>query len=150
MTDRIGTLVMLERLARHALEAEARELAALRAHVSQLQRNRADLLGKLKSEARVVILEAAPYVGSYIRAIRNEVAYIDRAIAKAQPRLDTLEAAMAEQFREIKTINLALDRARKQQQQARDHREAAETDMLTLIRLKRVDSRTHSATHRMT
>lgn len=137
MTDRIRMLAILERLRRHEMESEARELAALRSHVVALQHNRAELLDRLRREARIITLEAAPYVGSYIRAVRNEIAHIDRALAKARPHLDALEAAMAERFREKETITLALNRAREHAKQARDRREAAENDALTLMRLVR-------------
>lgn len=134
MTDRIRTLAVLERLRTHEMEGEARELAALRAHIARLQRARADLLDRLKNEARIITLEAAPYVGAYIRAVRNEVVQIDRALAKVSPRVDALEVAMVERFREKETITLALNRARKREHQARVRRETAETDALTLMR----------------
>lgn len=134
MTGHIRTLAILERLRRHEMASDARELAAQRVHVAELLRARASLLERLKNEARIITLEAAPYVGAYIRAIRNEVARIDRALAKATPRLDALEAVMAERFREKETITLALNRAQDEQKHERSRREALESDALTLIR----------------
>ncbi len=134
MTDRVRTLALLERLRRHEMMSEAGELAALRAQIAELERKRSDLLNRLRTEARIVSLEAAPYVGAYIRAIRHEVAQIDRALEKAAPRLEALEQEMAERFREIATIKLASERTQKELRQAHEAREALEADAQTLIR----------------
>lgn len=134
MTSRIRTLAVLERLRRNDMEEEARELAALRAHILQLNQNRTDLLDRLQAEARIMTLEAAPYVGAYIRSVRREVAQIDLALSKAAPRAETLEAEMAECFRDVKTLSLALDRATEQEQFEINRRESAEADEQALLR----------------
>ncbi len=134
MTDRLHTLSLLERLRRHEMAAEARELATLRAHVAVLERTRSDLLGRLKTEALTVTLESAPYIGSYIRAIRNEVAQIEKALEKVAPRIAALEQTVLDQFREISTIRLALDQTTRRIRQIRDDRESKEADALTLLR----------------
>ncbi|MDP5348762.1 MAG: hypothetical protein NWQ32_10265 [Paracoccaceae bacterium] len=134
MTDRLRTLSLLERLRQHDMAAEARELATLRAHVAVLERTRSDLLMRLKTEALTVTLESAPYVGSYIRAIRNEVAQIEKALEKVAPRIAALEQTVLDQFREISTIRLALDQTKRRIRQMRDEREAREADALTLMR----------------
>ena len=120
MTDRLHTLSLLERLRRHEMAAEARELATLRAHVAVLERTRSDLLGRLKTEALTVTLESAPYIGSYIRAIRNEVAQIEKALEKVAPRIAALEQTVLDQFREISTIRLALNQTTRRIRQIRD------------------------------
>lgn len=134
MTDRLHTLSLLERLRRHEMAAEARELATLRAHVAVLERTRSDLLGRLKTEALTVTLESAPYIGSYIRAIRNEVAQIEKALEKVAPRIAALEQTVLDQFREISTIRLALNQTTRRIRQIRDERESKEADALTLMR----------------
>ena len=134
MTDRLHTLSLLERLRRHEMAAEARELATLRAHVAVLERTRSDLLGRLKTEALTVTLESAPYIGSYIRAIRNEVAQIEKALEKVAPRIAALEQTVLDQFREISTIRLALKQTTRRIRQIRDERESKEADALTLMR----------------
>ena len=134
MTDRIRTLVVLERLRRHAMESGARELAATRAHISTLQADRADLLEHLKNEARLITPEAAPYLGAYLRSVRSEVALIERAEANATPRGDELDAAMVERFRQKETVTLALNRAREEECLDRSRREAAANDALILMR----------------
>lgn len=136
MTDRLRTLSLLERLKQQEMAAEARELAALRAHVATLEGSRADLLAHLKNDARTITLESAPYVGSYIRAIRNEVAQIDNALAKVAPRIEALEQTVLDQFREVSTIRLALDQTRQRVRQMREAHEAREADALTLMRWK--------------
>ncbi|MFO8126296.1 flagellar export protein FliJ [Yoonia sp.] len=138
MTDRIRTLAVLEKLRRNDMESEVRELAALRAHIQRLRDNRSNLLNRLRTEARIITLEAAPYVGSYIRSVRGEIAQIDLALSKALPRADVLEAAMAECFCEVKTLSLALERATTQARQDSDRLASAEADELALLRWRPV------------
>lgn len=114
--------------------ADAHELATIRGHFAQLNDTRNLMLEELKHEAHLVSLEVAPYVGAYIRAVRNEVAQIDKALAQIMPRLEALEATVAEKFRDIKTISLARERAERHQQHIKDKKEVAENDMLSLMR----------------
>ncbi|MGY6704299.1 flagellar FliJ family protein [Roseinatronobacter sp.] len=133
-SKRIKTLTVLERLRRHEMLADAHELATIRSHVAQLNDTRNRMLEELKREAHLVSLEAAAYVGAYIRAVRNEIVQIDKALAQIMPRLDALEAIVADKFRNIKTISLARERAEKHQQHITDKKETAENDMLSLMR----------------
>lgn len=137
MTDRLRTLSVLERLRRHEMALEARELGIMRAHVAHLDTARRELLDKMRTEARIVTIEAAPYVGAYLRAVRNEDAQIDRALAKAAPRVAALEASVLTQFRNVATIRLALAQAKAATKANRAQREAVQTDAQTLIRWTR-------------
>ncbi len=141
MTSRMRTLTILERLKRHEMAHEMRELAALRAQIATLERTRTDLLERLQTEARIITLETAPYVGSYIRSVRNEAAQIDRTLAKTAPRAEALETAMIELFREAETLKLARTRASQAAREDRARREAAEADSLTLMRWPRDSDR---------
>ena len=137
MTDRLRTLTLLERLRRHEMAAEARELGDLRAHVATLEGTRDLLLDKMRTEARIVTLETAPYVGAYIRAVRSEEAQINRAVTRAAPRIAELENAMLERFRALATVRQALDQARRTLHMARSAKEASASDEHTLIRWAR-------------
>ncbi|MGY6695980.1 MAG: flagellar export protein FliJ [Roseinatronobacter sp.] len=134
MSARIRTLAILERLKRHEMAHEMRELAALRAQIASLERTRATLLERLQTEARIITLETAPYVGSYIRSVRNEAAQIDRTLSKTTPKVEALETVMIELFREVETIKLARTRAAQTAREDRARREASEADSLTLMR----------------
>lgn len=121
--------------------AEARELSDLRSHVAMLEKTRVTLLEKLRTEARIVTLESAPYVGAYIRAVRNEEAQINRAVAKVSPRIEELESAMLVRFRELATIRLARDRTQHEIQNARERKDKIQTDEQTLVRWLRARRR---------
>lgn len=137
MTDRLRTLTLLERLRRHEMAEEARELGIMRSHVAKLEETRATLLEKMQTEARIVTLESAPYVGAYIRAVRNEEAQLDRALATAAPRVAELEAAVLAQFRKVATLRLALAKTKAAARQDLAWREAVQSDAQTLIRWTR-------------
>lgn len=137
MADRRRALAVLERLRRHEMEEEARALAALRAEVVRLKGEGADLRRRLRDEARIVTIEAAPYVGAYLRAIRAEAARVDAALARAAPRVAALEEALSARFRDLRTVSLALDRARAADRAERAGREAAEAASVALARWAR-------------
>lgn len=134
MTDRVHTLTLLERLRRHEMAAEAGELATLRAQVATWENTRATLQERLNTEARIISIESAPYVGAFIRGIRNEEAQIDRDMAKVAPRVQELEIALAEQFRALATIRLALGEARNVLREAQAQREIKDTEEQALLR----------------
>lgn len=134
MTDWINTFALLERLCRHEMMAEARESVEMRSQVATLEATRANLLDKLRTEARIVRLEATPYVGAYIRSIRNEEAQINRTLAKSAPRIEEHETAMLERFRELATVRLAFDHSQTQARTARNWRESSQSDEQILLR----------------
>lgn len=134
MTDRVHTLTLLERLRRHEMAAEAGELATLRAQVATWENTRNALLERLHTEARIISIESAPYVGAFIRGIRNEEAQIDRDLVKIAPRVQELEVALAEQFRELATIRLALDKTRQLLREAQERRETEDAEEQVLLR----------------
>lgn len=134
MTDRVRTLTLLERLRRHEMAAEAGELATLRAQVATWETTRDALLERLHTEARIISIESAPYVGAFIRGIRKEEAQISRDLAKTAPRVQELETALAEQFRELATIRLALDKTRAVLREARAQRETKDAEEQALLR----------------
>lgn len=137
MADRLRALAVLERLRRHEMEAQARELAVLRAQVARLESDRADLLRRLQDEACIVAIEAAPYVGAYIRSVRSEVARLDAALAHAAPEVAAQEEALSARFRDLRTVALALSRTREAAMEAQDRCDAAETDALSITRWSR-------------
>lgn len=134
MSGRFRTLSVLERLRRHEMENDARRLAGLRAHVAELERNRDDLLSRLTTEARFTTIDTAPYVGSYIRAVRSEIAQTERSMIKASLGIEALESAVAQMFREMKSVTLALEGARCRHRQSQRRQEQIDADDLSLIR----------------
>ncbi len=137
MTDRLRTLALLERLGRHEMALEARELGVMRAHVAKLEENSRNLREKLRTEAHIVTLEAAPYVGAFIRSVRAEEAETERAMARAAPRVAELEAAVLARFRNVATLRLALDQTKTKARAEQARRDALNTDTQTLFRWTR-------------
>lgn len=133
MTGRIHTLTLLERLRRNEMVNEVRELAALRAQVDSLNRACTELLETLQTEARIVTIEAAPYVGAYIRAIRDEVARKERAAAQHAPRIAELEHSMLDRFREVATVRMAIEKTRSRARTADAVRVSGETNEQALL-----------------
>ncbi|WP_212522744.1 flagellar FliJ family protein [Actibacterium sp. MT2.3-13A] len=134
---RIAALALLERLRRHEIEEQARELGALRARIAELERQREALRERLRRDAHVSTIEAAPYLGDFIRSIRREIAVLEAEIARFSPRMDELEAIMQGRFAELKTYETV--RLEKEWEMLRQlqRREAAELEELALQRWAR-------------
>ena len=134
---RIAALSLLERLSRHEIEEKAREFAALRARMAELEHERNGLLESLRRDAHVTTIEAAPYLGNYLRSVRAQAAQLEAGIAQLAPRAEQLEAFMRDKFGEMKTyetvrLSKELDLRRQQHR-----REAAEIEELVLQRWER-------------
>lgn len=127
---RTAALLLMERLKRHDIESDARELGRLRAESARLDRQKEELLDRLHGESRSDDPALAAYLGNFIRSVRSEILRIEREKARIEPDLTRLEDRVAEAFREMKTYESvrlsaqaeALEEARRQEDAA-----AAET-----------------------
>ena len=134
---RIAALDLLERLRRHEIESDTRQLGRLRADAAQLARQRSDLLDKLSTEARADDPALLGYVGDFIRSVRSEIDRVRQREARIEPELDKLETRVAEAFREIKTYEiLRLDALAKRAEEARA-KDDAEAEEIAIIRWQR-------------
>ncbi len=127
-------LALLERLSKHEIEGAATELGQLRARIAELERRRDQMHDDLAREAHIVSIEAAPYVGSYIRAVRAEIGAAEAARAKLTPRETVLEERVREGFREMKTFAAVAAREAARQRAAQQARETAEMEEQLLLR----------------
>ncbi|MGC9370083.1 MAG: flagellar FliJ family protein [Paracoccaceae bacterium] len=134
---RIAALALLERISRHEIEEKTREFAALRARMAGLERERDRLLGSLREDAHVTTIEAAPYLGDYIRSVRAQAAQMEAEIAQLSPRAEQLETFMREKFGEMKTYETVRLSKELGLRHERVRREAAEADELVLQRWNR-------------
>lgn len=131
---RIAALALLERLKRHEIEERAREFRALRARMEQLEGERDRLLDSLRRDAHVATIEAAPYLGDYIRSVRNQAALLEAEIAQLSPRAEQLEAFVREKFGGMKTFETVRLSKEWDLRQEQRRREAAEAEELVLQR----------------
>jgi flagellar biosynthesis chaperone FliJ len=134
---RIAALELIERLKTHEMEGEVRELGLLHGRIDALEQERRALFGRLESEAHIVSIEAAPYVGNFIRAIREEIAARDREIDRLDRQAEKLEAAVREKYHEVKTFSVALEQTRSALARDRDRRAAAALEEQVSLRWKR-------------
>lgn len=137
--SRTRALALMERLRGLEIEEQAQELGILRSTVERMQRDRDILSNRLREESHVdsLELEAAPYVGRFIEAMRNEVAFIEQQMVEIQPRLTELEDKLRDLFQDQKVYEtLRLTRIRQAAREA-ERRETAELEELTLLRWNR-------------
>jgi len=125
---RVRALELIEQLQKHEMEDEVRELGVLHGQIDKLDRERRELLEKVQREAHIVSIEAAPYVGSFIRALRTEIATREQSITQLEEKAEALEDAVRERFRELKTYTTVLDRTRASLAQEQNRRETAQVE----------------------
>ena len=112
MADRkIQALTLIHRIRQYEMEEEAAGLAALNLQITELERQKAVLFDRLRSQAHGRTIEAAPYVGGFVRAVRSEEARLSAEIAALERQAAEQEAAVLERFREMKTYGKVLDTA---------------------------------------
>ncbi len=124
----------LVRLGRWRLEEARRAHAEIARHRDDLAAERALLLGRLADERAGGDAEVATRldVHLYFRWATAKSAELDAVIAEAEDRLRISREAMAEVYGELKTLELARDRARERAEAERARRERAELDEISL------------------
>lgn len=135
MADRkLQALTLIQRIRRHEMEQEAAGLAELNLQISVLTRQKTALLEELHTQAHGRTLEAAPYVGNYVRAVRTEEARLTGEIAALEKQVAEREAVVMEHFRQMKAYGKVLDDTRAGQSREANRKEAAQADELTTLR----------------
>ncbi|EAR51769.1 hypothetical protein OG2516_06886 [Oceanicola granulosus HTCC2516] len=131
---RIHALALLERVGRHEMAEEARQLTELRSRAAH-HRAEADALDrKLVEETADIRLEAAPYLTRFIQSIRSAAAeHLEQARA-ADDEARALEDRVLEAFRSLKSVQVALEGERDAEARARLAAETARLDELSAIR----------------
>jgi hypothetical protein len=131
---RLDALRLMERLRRQEIEARVRELGRLNAEVAALDAEKALLARRIVEETHITSLEAAPYLGEFIRSVRGRIAALDAEAETLRPRLDALDAEVATLFRDkhsYETVRLAGEAANRK---ARDKRAEDEAADIVLMR----------------
>jgi len=130
---RLGALRLMERLRRQEIEARVHELGRLRAEVAALEAEESALARRLADEAHIASLEAAPYLGQFIRSVRARIATLDTQAEALRPRLEVLEAEVAALFgekRSYESVRLAGEAANLKAREKRIDDEAADNVLM--------------------
>ncbi|MEI4488415.1 hypothetical protein V8J36_19650 [Frigidibacter sp. MR17.14] len=93
-------LSVMRRLADEKLRDEAQGLGALRAKIGALRQGQERILSRLETEAHVGGIETAPYVGSFVRAMRAEHARMETEARGLERRAAEQQDRVMERFRE--------------------------------------------------
>ncbi|AQS46953.1 hypothetical protein BMG03_03440 [Thioclava nitratireducens] len=132
--NRIAALEVIGRLRRRELEEQAGELSKLNAQVARLESERDTLTARARAELHVTSPETAPYAAGFREAVRETVSWLDQEIGTLNERRVPLEDRMRELFREAKTYDTLLDRARAERAAELAKREQAQVEERTLQR----------------
>jgi predicted transglutaminase-like protease len=134
---RLSTFHLLARLEHQRLSRVARKHGELCYAIDRLERQEADLGDRIENEAIATSAETAPYVGTFINAIRAELAHCADQRRTLKQEADVLDEELRQRFREHKVFEIALDRERKAiatEEFKRNERERLETILLRKVR----------------
>ncbi|SFP66127.1 hypothetical protein [Tranquillimonas alkanivorans] len=134
---RIRALDVLERLRRHEMEVEARELGLLRGRIAEQARHRDTLKARLVDETHGLTLEGAPYLADFLRSMRAEIAAAEQEIAKLEQEAERYEDAVRERYAELHSVSAVLSSTRARAARDRDRREAQRMEEQVLLRWDR-------------
>jgi predicted transglutaminase-like protease len=134
---RLSTFHLLVRLEHQRLSRVARKHGELCYAIDRLERQEADLGDRIENEAIATSAETAPYVGTFINAIRAELAHCADQRRTLKQEADVLDEELRQRFREHKVFEIALDRERQAiatEEFKRNERERLETILLRKVR----------------
>lgn len=134
---RLAALRLLERLRRQEIEARAPELGRLRAEVAALEAEGHQLSRRLAEESHVVSVEAAPYLGHFIRSVRARMLALEAQAAALRPRIAMLEDEVAAAYREQRSYEGVRHAGEQANARAEIRRQEQAVDDLVLMRWRR-------------
>lgn len=137
---RIRALDLLERVKRHEMEDELRELARINGKIAETRAQREELDRRLREETRSRDLEVAPYIAGFARAMREQIAGLDGQLEKLATESRTLDDFVRERYREARTYASVADRLRQEARQEAARREAKDLDEIALTLWQRASA----------
>jgi chromosome segregation ATPase len=126
---RLDALHLMAQLRRQEIVARVQELGRLGAEVTALEAEKAQLARRIAEETHITSLEAAPYLGEFIRSVRSRISVLETRAEALRPRLAALDAEVASLFREKRSydsVRLAGIAANLQAREKRAEDEAAD------------------------
>jgi hypothetical protein len=130
---RLDALHLMAQLRRQEIVARVQELGRLGAEVTALEAEKALLARRIAEETHITSLEAAPYLGEFIRSVRSRIAVLDTKAEALRPRLATLDAEVAALFREKRSYASVREAGIAANRKAREKRdEDAAADMVLM------------------
>ncbi|MBP0484564.1 flagellar export protein FliJ [Sagittula salina] len=131
---RLRALEIMARVKRLETEDKARAVGEIRARMSTFEAEKEALLGRLTGESRIEGLEGAPYLGRFIRSIRQEVDRNTAAAAKLAPELARAEDALRDALAEQKTFEILHQTRLREERIEKAKREEKAQDEISLLR----------------
>lgn len=131
---RLRALEIMARVKRLETEDKARAVGEIRARMSTFEAEKEALLGRLTGESRIEGLEGAPYLGRFIRSIRQEVDRNTAAAAKLAPELARAEDALRDALAEQKTFEILHQTRLLEERIEKAKREEKAQDEISLLR----------------
>jgi len=136
LSKRIFALQLLQRITQHEIDTLATRLTAIRHDIAALTAQHSSLQESLDTQAYVTTLEAAPYLGRFISAVRQQQKYLTDKTATLDTQARELEDQIFEQFRKKKTLGAPLQTALATQLRETSRKEALANESVTPERRK--------------
>ncbi|MEM8833664.1 MAG: flagellar export protein FliJ [Pseudomonadota bacterium] len=131
----------LIRLRRHAVEEKQKILAEIFREVEELERQKKDLLERLKKERealdQIEAIETRAYYGRFEGVIRENIEKINNDLAQLETRLNLAQEEVRSAFADMKRVEIVHRRRQEEEAQEIKRREENELDEIGIDGFRR-------------
>ena len=131
----------LIRLRRHAVEEKQKILAEIFREVEELERQKKDLLERLKKEREALdeieAIETRAYYGRFEGVIRENIEKINNDLAQLETRLNLAQEEVRSAFADMKRVEIVHRRRKEEEAQEIKRREENEMDEIGIDGFRR-------------
>lgn len=125
---RITAIKLVQRIKQYEIDGHAAKLAVIRARQADLQAELKNLTQMRDREGHASTLEAAPYLASFLRAIKSRSSYLTGQLAELDRESADMELQLQTAFAESKANESALNRAEEEVKLERERAEIAASE----------------------
>lgn len=134
MVDRRKTYALLARLHKQEMEAQSVVLSSLQDEADRLSREQSALEESRRAGASVTMIEAMPYRGRFLDAIRQENQRLSGLIAEAERKIDAQRDTVLDAYRELRSAEQLDGSIRAALAEAEQEAAQADADEMVLLR----------------
>ncbi|MEY8802238.1 flagellar FliJ family protein [Leisingera sp. XS_AS12] len=135
MADRKKTYALLARLHKQEMEAQSVVLSSMQDEADRLTRERSALEESRRAGASVTMIEAMPYRGRFLNAVRQENQRLSGLIADVENKIGVQRDKVLNAYRELRSAEQLDGNIKAAQAEA--EQEAAQVDADEMVLLRR-------------
>lgn len=131
--SRAKSLTMLKRLHDLSLAERSAELSELQTRLGRVSAARAELENRRAHEMDVDMVEAMPYIPTFLAHMRREDGKLKAAEVALEGHVERVTGQVMEKYRDLKSVENLQELFARRDHETEAARESAERDELTII-----------------